>query len=151
MVLSDACISEMLLLAKRHNPTEVGTSLVGRYSDDGYTAFVDRTAPLTPDSRGSRMAFSRGVSGLKEFFRTLVTASGIHPHYVGEWHTHPGGAPYPSHQDDVSQSAIAKDPKTCCPEVLLIIVGGDILTNINVGVFVYSRERGRIDLHPEEC
>ncbi len=149
MVLSDACISEMLLLAKRHNPNEVGTSLVGRYSEDGYTAFVDRAAPLTPDSRGSRMAFSRGVSGLKKFFKTLVTASGMHAHYVGEWHTHPGGAPYPSHQDDESQGAISRDPKTCCPEVVLVIVGGDILTGIKVGVFVYSRQRGRIDLHPE--
>ena len=150
MVLSDASVGEMVRLAKSHHPNEVGTSLVGRYSDDGFTAYVESTAPLPPDSRGSRMAFSRGVGGLKEFFKGLATASGIHPHYVGEWHTHPGGAPRPSYQDDNTQRAIARDPKTRCPEVVLVIIGGDLLTKPTVGVFVYSRHHGRVDLLPAE-
>jgi hypothetical protein len=84
--------------------TRSGEAAPGSHSRVLPWTYVERTAPLSSDSRGSRAAFSRGVSGLKEFSRSLVRTSGVHCHYVGEWHTHPGGAVYPSNQDDDSQS-----------------------------------------------
>lgn len=147
IVLSEECIAQMLDMARRHYPNEVGTSLIGRYSADGFTAFVQGAAPLAPDSKGSRMAFSRGVRGLRDFFHKLGSTSG--EHYVGEWHSHPEGAASPSYLDNRSQSAIAADPKVRCPEVVLVIVGGNPSTAPELGVFVYSRRFGRVDLRPD--
>ena len=133
-------------MAQTHSPNEVGTSLVGCYSDNGFEASVLDLAPLSPDSKGSRTSFYRGVAGLKKFFTKLRQSFRGKRHYVGEWHSHPDAAPFPSQTDDRHQLAIAKDPNTACPECLLIIVGHTLSNVDEIGVFVYSRKRGRIPL-----
>ena len=137
----------MLRLAQEHFPHEVGTSLVGSYSDDGNLAIVQSLAPLTADSRGSRFSFLRGVLGLPEFFSRVYRRFSGHRHYVGEWHSHPRGQPIASATDDRNQAAIASDPAADCPECILVIVGGRPEEAPGLGVYVYSRERGRLDLH----
>jgi integrative and conjugative element protein (TIGR02256 family) len=146
VTISKACYSQMLQLARKHSPVEVGTSLVGRYSADGHEAKILDLAPLTPDSSGSRSEFRRGVQGLHTFYGRLFRRFGRQRHYVGEWHSHPGGAPSPSQKDNINQGAIAADTKTNCPEAILIILGGDVSADAQLGVYVYSRSRGRIDL-----
>jgi integrative and conjugative element protein (TIGR02256 family) len=135
----------MRRLAATHHPNEVGTSLVGTYSDDGHRATVTALAPLTNDSRGARSTFYRGASGLGQFFRGLFTSSKGLAHYVGEWHSHPGGVPTPSGTDDANMFAIASAAEAKCPECILMIVAtnGD---RAELGVFVYSRTRGRIEM-----
>ena len=139
------CIVEMVALARTNAPNEVGTSLVGSYSDDGYTATVTRLAPIAQDSRGARFTFERGARGLMTFFRTVFADSKGTIHYVGEWHSHPGGEPRPSGTDDASMFAIAKNRKALCPECLLVILAirGE---DVRLGAFVYSEKRGRVDL-----
>jgi hypothetical protein len=88
--ISDVVIALMRELAVEHSPNEVGTSLVGSYSDDGHRATIDALAPLSSDSRGSRFSFVRGVQDLAAFFSTIFRKSQGHRHYVGEWHSHPG-------------------------------------------------------------
>jgi integrative and conjugative element protein (TIGR02256 family) len=143
------CIDEMTRLAQAHVPNEVGTALVGTYSDDGHEATIERLAPLTPDSRGARFTFVRGARGLREFFRSVFASSRGTVHYVGEWHSHPGGEPHPSGTDDANMFSIAKNPKTLCPECILVILAihehGE-----RVGAFVYSRARGRVDLKEQK-
>jgi proteasome lid subunit RPN8/RPN11 len=85
---------------------------------------------------------------MKEFFRNLLRMPEPQRHYVGEWHSHPDGPPFPSRRDDESQAGIANEPATNCPEVILIIVGGNLQKNPAIAVFVYSRQHGRIDLLP---
>ena len=146
--LSNACFLKMMEMAQAHAPKEVGTSLIGCYSDDGFEAFVIDIAPLSSDSKGSRISFYRGIAGLREFFMKLRETFRGKRHYVGEWHSHPDAAPLPSQRDDRQQLAIAKDTNTACPECILIIIG-HTLSNVNeVGVFVYSRKRGSILLAP---
>lgn len=142
-----ACFDDMLRLARSQAPVEVGTSLVGSYSDDGHHAEVQSLAPVSQDSRGARATFHRGVAGLRRFFRELFATSRGRTHYVGEWHSHPGGAPFPSGTDEVNTLEITHDPKSMCPECILIILAlrDDIP---DLGVFVFSRVRGRIDLVP---
>jgi integrative and conjugative element protein (TIGR02256 family) len=142
------CFDAMQRLAREHYPREVGTSLVGGYSDDGYRAWVTGLAPLTPDSRGTRNTFYRGALGLREFFRGLFTSSRGRTHYVGDWHSHPDGPALPSPTDDHNALSIARDSKAQCPECLLVILGGNS-TAPDLGVFVYSRKRGRIVLSAE--
>jgi proteasome lid subunit RPN8/RPN11 len=148
VIVSESCLREIIQMARKHQPNEVGTALVGRYSEDGFTAFVEKLAPLTPDSKGARAAFRRGVVGLKEFFSQLWKSTHPELHYVGEWHSHPNGPASPSSRDDHSQTAIANDSKIDCPEVILLILGGDLQRLPTLGVFVHSRHCGRIDLRP---
>lgn len=146
--LSNACFLKMLEMAQSHSPNEVGTSLVGCYSDNGFEASVLDLAPLSPDSKGSRTSFYRGVAGLRKFFTKLRQAFSGKRYYVGEWHSHPDALPFPSQTDDKNQLAIAKDTNTICPECILILIGRTLSKAEEIGVFVYSRKRGRISLAP---
>ena len=146
--LSNACFLKMTEIAQAHSPYEVGTSLVGCYSDNGFEASVLDLAPLSPDSKGSRTSFYRGVAGLRKFFMKLRQTFSGKRHYVGEWHSHPDAAPLPSHRDDRQQLAIAKDTNTACPECILILIGHTLSNVYDIGVFVYSRKQGRISLVP---
>ena len=144
--LSNACFLKILEMAQSHSPNEVGTSLVGCYSDNGFEASVLDLAPLTPDSKGSRTSFYRGVAGLRKFFTKLRQTFSGKRYYVGEWHSHPGAPSFPSQTDDKNQLAIAKDTNTACPECILILIGHTLSSVDEIGVFVYSRKRGRIPL-----
>ena len=137
----------MTEMAQEHYPNEVGTSLVGSYSDDGFEASVLELAPLSSDSKGSRTSFYRGVAGLRNFFTKLRKIFSGGRYYVGEWHSHPDGKPIPSGTDNRNQLEIAKDTKTDCSECILIIIGGTDSNFDKIGVFVYSRKHGRVMLY----
>ena len=138
----------MMEMVRAHYPNEVGTSLVGCYSENGFEVSVLDLAPLSPDSKGSRTSFYRGVAGLGKFFIKLRQTFSGKRHYVGEWHSHPNAAPLPSQTDDLHQLAIAKDTNTGCPECILILIG-HTLSNVNeIGVFAYSRKQGKVLLSP---
>src|SRR5690606_38093600 len=72
VTISDSCIESIMKMAKKHYPMEVGTSLIGYYSDDGFDAFICRTAPLPPDSKGLAHTFVRGTKGMRAFFSNLL-------------------------------------------------------------------------------
>jgi len=148
--ISLSCLARMIEMTAAHHPHEIGTSLVGSYSDDGFDALVSDMAPLSPDSMSSQSTFVRGTKGLRAFFSRVWVAFAGNRFYVGEWHSHPNGSPVPSRLDDSNQLAISRDRKTNCPESILIIVGGNPVSDYHLGVFVYSRMRGRVDLRPAE-
>jgi hypothetical protein len=137
----------MVKLAIQHIPNEIGTSLVGSYSDDGHRAVIHGIAPLSPDSSGSPTSFIRGILGLRDFFDRLLARFRRKRHYVGEWHSHPNGPPAASPKDDRDQKAIAHDEKTDCFECILVIVGDDLSASPSLGVYIYSRTRGKIPLN----
>lgn len=133
-------------MARAHYPKEVGTSLVGSYTEDGWRATVLHTSPLPADSTAGRLWFKRGIRGLKQYFSGLFAKSSGTTHYVGEWHSHPDGAPVPSREDDENMSAIVNDPDARCPECILVIVGYR-RTRARIAVYIYSTVRGRVDLN----
>jgi len=143
--LEDSFLLEASRLAREHYPNEVGTPLVGEYTDDGTEARVTALGPLTTDSHGTRFTFTRGVRGLRHFFQRLFATSEGRTHYVGEWHSHPGGGPFPSGTDDSNMNAIARHEEARCPECVLVILAVTP-TDARSGVFVYSRARGRVTM-----
>lgn len=145
--ISRRVFENMLRLARERAPMETGTALVGSYSDDGHDAVVTELAPLTADSRGERFTFHRGVAGLRRFLRSVFRKSAGRTHYVGEWHSHPGGAPVPSPTDEENAMEISVDPKAQCAECILVILGLNDQT-VELGIYVFSQTRGRIDLQP---
>lgn len=140
----------MLEITRNHYPREIGSSLVGCYSYDGFDAYVLDMAPLCPDSKVSPNFFYRGIKGLRKFYIKLWQSYMGERYYVGEWHSHPNGIPIPSNTDDISQTAVAADNRVNCPENILVIVRGNLPCEPDLGVFVYSRRRGRIDLFQDE-
>lgn len=138
----------MVRMAILHHPREVGTSLVGRYSNDGFRAEVLSIAPLTADSIGTRNSFVRGIQGLRQFYKRLVWRFHGQRYYVGEWHSHPDSAPHSSGIDDANQTLISRDKSANCSEVILIIVGGDFARKPELRINVYSRKNGRVLLFP---
>ena len=63
--LAKDCLEKIYKMAIVHIPQEVGTSLIGSYSEDGYTAHILDVAPLTADSKGGQCSFCRGTEGAK--------------------------------------------------------------------------------------
>lgn len=147
VTIGNECFDAMVRLARKHVPVEIGTPLVGSYSDDGRQAHMSALAPVSADSHGARTTFHRGVAGLRRYFRELFKSSRGRSHYVGEWHSHPGGAPFPSPTDETNMLEIANDPKAECAECILLILGLDE-AGTDLAVYVFSRARGRVDLKP---
>lgn len=148
VILKGPFLEESSRLARERYPNEVGTALVGSYSADGWQARVHDLAPLTPDSCGGMAWFRRGMRGLRSFFRRLFRESRGLSYYVGEWHSHPDGEPIPSRTDDRNMMDIASDADAHCPECLLVLLSVRA-SAVETAVFVYSRERGRLDLQLE--
>ncbi len=148
VTISEKAVSSMLKLARERAPHEVGSSLVGSYSDDGYEATIHSLAPIPTDSRSSMCTFIRGVEGLPDFFQKMFRRFGGKRHYVGEWHTHPNAPANPSSTDDENQFRIAADKGTDCPEAILVILGGKLSSSPQLGVYVYSRSGKRETLSP---
>jgi integrative and conjugative element protein (TIGR02256 family) len=137
----------MIKVAASHSPNEVGTSLVGSYSSDGFRAEIVGLAPLSDDSRSGRTWFIRGVKGLKEFYERLTKRFRGARHYVGEWHSHPESSPGRSPTDKQTHREIAIDRDANCPEVILVVLGGSS-ENATLEVCVHSKTRGIVRLAP---
>ena len=142
------CVQRMQRLAAAHAPDEVGTPLIGHYSSDGHVAFVASLAPLPPDSQHGRYSFIRGVAGLADFLQRVRRRFRGQRYRVGEWHSHPEASPRASGTDDANQTSLARDQHEGLPEAILIILGGNALQRPSLGVYVYSRKRGRVLLRP---
>lgn len=90
---------DLLALLKEAAPAETGGLLVGFVSFKTRTVYVTRALPAPPDSAGSTGEFVRGVEGVPEELARIAERTGGVLHYVGDWHSHPGGSPNLSRTD----------------------------------------------------
>lgn len=119
--LSPAAISSMMQSAVRAGRCETGGILIGRYGPEGWVADVMEATPKPKGSRSGWFWFERSDIGLA----TLLEERWQHGlHYLGEWHSHPGGSPTPSDSDLRAMDKVARDDAYRCPAPLLVIVGG---------------------------
>lgn len=143
VIIAQSCLSEMIKMCKTARGNEVGSVLIGHYSEDGYSVFVDGTRPTPVGSIGKRMSFWRSSRGLASFFRRLFKKSNGDRYYIGEWHLHPGSSVVPSDRDDRTGESISNDHGS--HGVVSIILGGKSCDNPQVGVSVYLGN-SRVDL-----
>lgn len=99
---------------------ETGGVLIGSYDPDGRVATVTEATAKSKDSRAGRTWFQRGVRGLKGILRLRWNDG---QYYIGEWHSHPGGAPEPSGNDIREMQAISREISYQCPKPIMIIAG----------------------------
>jgi len=80
---------------------------------------------LTIHRRGTVFNFVRAVEDaigrLRAFFER-AQHDYTRFNYIGEWHSHPSFAPFPSHRDDDSMKEIIQDPEVGANFVVLLIV-----------------------------
>jgi integrative and conjugative element protein (TIGR02256 family) len=107
---------------KRARGREIGGLLMGEYLGDE----MFRLAELTVQrDGGTRTHFQRDPTKhkeqLDEFFRR-TSNDYARFNYLGEWHSHPTFAPFPSEEDIASMQELVEDASTNVNFLVLIIV-----------------------------
>jgi hypothetical protein len=96
----------MRCLTTMSKGNETGGVLIGTYSCDLSLAIVARATAHPSDSRAGATWFERGTAGMDKLLED-AWAHGLH--YLGEWHYHPGGAPFASSNDEMPVLIILGD------------------------------------------
>jgi integrative and conjugative element protein (TIGR02256 family) len=135
--LPTVLFSELQKLARRAYPFETGGTLVGRITPDRRLAEVFIVLHANRSARRNRMTFFRPSDADDP---ALLEILKVQPHlnYIGEWHTHPSGAPVPSNPDKFALSQIANAPETANQTPVLLILGNSFETAADLGVFLFG-------------
>lgn len=108
-------------------PAETGGLLVGFVSLKTKTVYVTRALSAPLDSMGSPGEFVRGVEGVPEEFSRIAERTGGVLHYVGDWHSHPGGGPKLSHTDEETADDLRHDLRgASLPAHLIVATDGGL-------------------------
>lgn len=129
----------------KHYPNEFGGLLIGRYSEDKKTVFIQETVlPLKYTS--SRYNFKRSTDGLRTTLEKYYDRT-PRLHYVGEWHTHPDNPAVPSSTDLAALAQIVAHDEVYINNPLLLILS--INNQICVPGF-YVHYQNKIHSYDEE-
>ena len=113
---------ELLLAAiRKAGRREVGGIMMGEHT--GPNLFVVRG--ITVHRRGAFASFVRRIEDAIGRLRTFFHQTGhdyTRFNYLGEWHSHPSFAPYPSETDDLSMLQIVQDEAVGANFAVLLIV-----------------------------
>lgn len=120
--ISQSISERIKAITLSHFPNEFGGVLVGSYSENGQTVFIDDF--ICPKKyKQSPVFFERQTKYINEELRRIYKASKGQIFYIGEWHSHPNMKPVPSLHDLLSmRKLLVQDIKIKNP--LLLIVGG---------------------------
>ena len=121
VTFSASAIRDMVAAAAAAKGNETGGVLIGRYSSDLSSAWVEKATAAPPDSEASPTWFIRGRLGLDRLLRRSWSAGS---HYLGEWHSHPAYHPSPSSDDLYAIQKIAENQSYRCQRPILAIIGG---------------------------
>lgn len=136
--IRQSLLDELYALGLKHYPKEFGGLLVGYYSEDFKTCFIeDSIIPMKYNS--SQYFFERGKDGLRKTLTGLYNAT---PRliYVGEWHTHPDGIPSPSNTDLNAMIEIAESHEVNIANPILMILSVSD-SEKRLGAFVFSKSK----------
>lgn len=121
VTFSKAAILDMVEAAAQARGNETGGILVGRYSSDLTSAWIESVTTAPGDSAAGPTWFIRGRRGLDRILRRSWSNG---RHYLGEWHSHPAHDPSPSRDDLRALTNIARDLSFGCKRPILAISGG---------------------------
>jgi len=124
-------LSEVTRIAGQAGRFETGGILIGEYFDQGTAVRITEITTMPSDSLFGRSWFKRGRKGLDAILRDRWKQG---QHYIGEWHSHPGGSPEPSEPDISAMRRIATDPLYQCKSPVLLVVGGNPPGSFSISV-----------------
>jgi integrative and conjugative element protein (TIGR02256 family) len=93
------------------------------HGDSASRTHVTAILGPSPDSDGSPGAFHRGCVGYPEALDEVLAQTAGIIRYVGEWHVHPEGAPFPSATDRVAMRRSRAELTDPSIPALCIILG----------------------------
>jgi len=116
----------MKALAAKAMPNETGGTLVGYYSRDRQVAFVTQILVAKTGARRERSGFFRPPDSVDDQLEKVYRDSEGSIYYLGDWHSHPMGAPTPSSVDLYTLKGLARSPSVATDTPIMIILGGDL-------------------------
>lgn len=112
------------------NTKEVGGILLGRFV--GKMVYEITEIACINSQYNTRIYFQRDVKKAQSIINKRWDETKGEINYLGEWHTHPNMHASPSTTDMKSLSAIMKQVGQVLPIVMLIILGENNKTSLNV-------------------
>ncbi|MBD2212922.1 Mov34/MPN/PAD-1 family protein [Nostoc linckia FACHB-104] len=137
-------VTQLLKMCARAGVQETGGILVGFYTESHNCAVVTDVSDAPSDSLSGNDWFHRGTTGLQHWLNRLWNRD--KQYYLGEWHFHPFSNPNPSQIDINQMQNIGESNSYQCPELLLLIIGGDPTRQWNVKVYIFPRNSSMIEL-----
>lgn len=119
LVVEDGLLNRLSEIGISHFPNEFGGFLIGTYSADFKTVYVNDFV-LPQKYKGAPFAFERNTDGLTEEFNKLFKEK--KQYYIGEWHTHPNGSTMYSSIDLKSMTEIVECATVQIQNPLLLIL-----------------------------
>jgi integrative and conjugative element protein (TIGR02256 family) len=137
--------------ANSYELEETGGMLLGYWSGPGSVVITGTIGP-GPEARRGRTWFLPDQRWQVAELADVYEASGRVTTYLGDWHTHPGGAPIPSRRDRRTLRAVRRSPAARAPQPLMLIIG----PRADSRPFLWCLSRGRrpmrVDLtYVDEC
>lgn len=129
IILPDNVVREMSRYYA-DNTKEVGGILLGRFIE-GSVYEVTEIACINSEC-STRIHYRRDVKKAQSIINKRWRETLGEINYLGEWHTHPDMCPTPSATDLKSLSAIMKRVGHVLPVVMLLILGNNNKTSLNV-------------------
>jgi proteasome lid subunit RPN8/RPN11 len=106
---------------RRSGHREVGGVMLAEHT--GHNHFTVREVSV--QQRGTFTSFVRSLTDALSSIRRFLTSTGhdyTRFNYLGEWHSHPSFAPFPSAQDDASMRQIVEDARVGANFAVLLII-----------------------------
>lgn len=113
----------MLREADDRYPNETGGVLLG-WTLNGAHYVLDAVGP-GPNATHAPTGFDPDSDWQEQAIAEAYARSGRRVTYLGDWHTHPRGAPRPRRLDRATMRAIAGHEAARCPEPFMLIVAGE--------------------------
>lgn len=119
---------------------ETGGLVFGERNDLLRIVWVDEVSGPPPDSSHSASGFTCGVKGTAELASEKATRTAELVHFLGMWHTHPGGMPLPSTTDLRGIEQLVQATRSPRGKSLMLIVGGTTAGVHPTAAYVFSAE-----------
>lgn len=129
-------LNQMIKYCIKCYPNETGGILIGSYNRSRDCAIIENISGPPKDSKHKKSWFKRGIHGLQ---KKLEKYWKINKFYLGEWHFHPNGEPFPSDPDTIQLKKIAESNNNSCSEPILIIIGGNPNNSPRIRTYIFPR------------
>lgn len=137
IMLPEKVFDDVKKFIVRHYPNECGGVFVGKITED--TAIIEKM--MVPRKfRSTPVFFSRIADFINQWLVKVFKQSNGETIYLGEWHSHPNGVPYPSSTDYSSMKRIAQNTDVRIETPLLLIVGYNT-QQFNERFYIYHNQK----------
>lgn len=111
----------MVAEADEKAPLETGGVLLG--VSDGVNVWIDAVIGPGPGAMHRKTSFTPDAAYQQQEIAAIYETSGRRVSYLGDWHTHPGSAPYLSWRDRRTVRGISRTAGARQPNPVMLILG----------------------------